>query len=146
MDTVRRSGAAAPGAAALGRVADSGAAERWVGWGTVVCGVHCVASPALALVVPAIALGELVERGVLLALLPWSVWLVWRGFRSHRRWAPCIMVAAGVLCWLAAVLEPAGPGVTQAAFIGAGGAFTFAGLRWGRREQQACGCNGCDAG
>jgi hypothetical protein len=123
----------------------NGTGARWLGWGTVVCGVHCVASPALALVVPALALGELVERGVLLTLVPWSVWLVWRGYRDHRRWAPCVVVGAGVLCWLAALLEPAGPGLAQAALIGTGGAFTVTGLRWGGRERQTCGCSGCDA-
>jgi hypothetical protein len=133
---------AAEPAAEVG-VRRAGRVERATGWAAVVCGVHCLASPVLVLAVPVLALGEVVERTVLLVLLPLSVWLMWRGVRRHRRPGPCVPVAAGLLCWVAALLGVVGEGSGEAVVAAAGGALLFVGLQWSARETRSCGCSRC---
>lgn len=120
------------------------AAERWVGWTTAVCAVHCLLSPVLVLALPVLALGEAIERVVLVALLPLSVALLWRGVRRHRRIGPCAPMAAGLASWLAA-LAGAAHGVAQAGLVAAGGALVFLSLQWSTRLAARCGCTSCDA-
>jgi hypothetical protein len=120
------------------------AAERWVGWATVVCAVHCVLSPVLVLALPVVALGEVVERAVLLALLPVSLWLLWRGVRRHHRVGPCVPMAAGLACWLIA-LAGAAHGLAQAVLVASGGAVVYVSLQWSTRMAARCGCSSCDA-
>jgi hypothetical protein len=118
-------------------------AERWVAWGSAACAVHCAASPALVVLLPLLAWGEVVERGLILALMPLAAWVTWRGVRRHGQWGPVLPVTAGILCWLVALPE-AHAGVQQAIIVGAGGAFTFGGVQWSQRLARPCECVSCD--
>jgi hypothetical protein len=118
-------------------------AERWVTWGSAACAVHCAASPALVMLLPLLAWGEVVERGLILALMPLAAWVMWRGVRRHGQWGPVLPVTAGIMCWLVALPE-AHAGIQQALIIGAGGAFTFGGLQWSQRLTRPCECVSCE--
>jgi hypothetical protein len=126
-----------------GAVGRGDRAERWVAWGSAACAVHCAASPVLVVLLPFLAWGEVVERGVILALIPLAAWLVWRGLRRHGQWGPVVPVAAGIMCWLIALPE-SHAGIHQAVTFGAGGAFTFGGLQWSHRLRRSCGCVSCE--
>lgn len=119
-------------------------AERWVVWASVTCAVHCLALPVMVVVAPWFVLGEIVERGVLVLLLPVTALLSWRSVRRHGRWTPCAPVGAGLVLWSVALA--AGPeGVTQALLLGGGGMFVWLGLRWSARMADSCGCSACEA-
>jgi hypothetical protein len=121
-----------------------GAREKWVGWASAVCAVHCLASPLLVLTLPMWAAVEAVEHVVLAALPVGTVWLLWHGVRRHGRWWPALPVTAAVVFWGAALWSPA-EGVVHAGLVGGGGVLAFTGLQWSERLSRACGCGACAA-
>jgi hypothetical protein len=118
-------------------------AERWVALGSAACAVHCAASPALVMLLPLLAWGEVVERGLILLLIPLAAWVMWRGLRRHGQWGPALAVAAGIMFWLVSLPE-VHSGVQQALIVGGGGAFTFGGLQWSQRLTRPCACVSCE--
>lgn len=120
----------------------SGSRERWVGWASAACAVHCLAGPALALYLPVLAIGERIEAVVLWVLLLGAGWLLWRGYRGHGRLLPCAPGLAGLAVW-ALALGVSLEGLAHAAMVGAGGMLTFAGLQWSARARHTCGCGAC---
>lgn len=117
--------------------------ERWIGWASAACAVHCAGSPALVLVLPAAAFGEVIEQGLLVALLVLAVVMLVHGVRRHGNWRPALPVAAALALWVSA-LGGVAEGMLHAGVIGAGGMFSFWGLRWNRQLVEACSCeSGC---
>jgi hypothetical protein len=119
--------------------------EKWVGWVSGACAVHCLAHPVMVLVLPAAALGERLEGAVLLGLLGVSAALLLSGIRRHGRYVPALPVVAATMLWVVAlaglVPEPA-----KAMLIAAGGLLSFWGLTWSRRLEHACPCGECVPG
>ncbi len=74
--------------------------NRWDRLGvaaSLACAVHCMAAPFLLLLLPAVGMtwSHPAAHWVLAGLvLPLAGWVVWRGFRLHRRW--WALVAAGL--------------------------------------------------
>jgi hypothetical protein len=119
--------------------------ERLVGWASGLCAVHCLAHPALILLLPVAALSEAAEALVLAGLVVLAPVLLWTGYRQHGRQTPAVPVAVAVLLWGAALLEVV-PEPGKAFLIAAGGGFSFWGLTWSRRLVEACSCGECAAG
>jgi uncharacterized membrane protein YgdD (TMEM256/DUF423 family) len=119
------------------------AGEKWVGWASGACALHCIAHPALVLVLPLAAAGERLEAGLLAGLVCATGLLLWSGFRRHRFLRPAAPVGFGLVLWLVA-LTAGVPEPVKAALIAGGGALSFWGLSWSRALVRACG--ECPAG
>lgn len=66
------------------------------------CLVHCLALPALLVLLPAlaafIALPESFHLWALIAAVPMSALAISIGFVRHRRWAPVVLAIGGLMC------------------------------------------------
>lgn len=116
--------------------------ERWALVAPVVCAVHCLATPILLVVAPAIAGSWQLEGILMLVAILFSVPAIWRGYSLHRRaevWLPAVL---GALLWGAelAGLFSVVPGV----LLTLTGSTLMAGaLLWNfrlRRHFSVCGC------
>jgi hypothetical protein len=120
------------------RSAGLGVLGRVVGSAAALCGVHCLLTPAIVLVLPALALSEVVERWVLLGTAASGFLIVGLGPARHRGRILAIL-SAGVAFWFASLggwLEPAPEAVTSAA-----GSLVVAGaLLWSARLCRTGGC------
>jgi hypothetical protein len=120
----------------------TGPQERWVGWASAICAVHCLASPVLVLLLPLWSALEPVEHLVLAGLPLGTAWLLWLGIRRHGEWWPAAPVASGVAFWVVALWSPV-EGVAHAGLVATGGLFAYLGLQWSGRLSRACGCGAC---
>lgn len=76
---------------------------------SVACGVHCLATPILLLVLP--SLGEafhspIVHGVIAVGVTAIAAFALWRGYRRHRNPLPLVLGLAGVLTVWSALLIP----------------------------------------
>lgn len=119
--------------------------EKWVGWVSGACAVHCLAHPVLVLVLPMAAVGEAVEGAVLAGLLVVAALLLRSGIRRHGRYEPALPVVGAMLLWGVALADLV-PEPAKAVLIAGGGLLSFWGLTWSRRLVHACNCGDCTPG
>jgi hypothetical protein len=111
--------------------------EKLVGWMSGACAVHCLAHPALVLVLPMAAAGERVEGVLLAGLVFIAAAMLWLGLRRHGEWLPALPVVAAMALWTVALLGVV-PEPVKALLVGGGGLLSFWGLTWSRRCLPEC--------
>jgi hypothetical protein len=105
----------------------SPAIER-MGWATVLpllCAAHCLATPALVLVTPALALPEAGETAVKAITTAFVAAAGWAGYRVHRVGDVPLLLAAGIAVWVATLAMGLHGGAERAATVA--GALLLAG-------------------
>lgn len=105
--------------------------SHYAGGAAVLCAVHCVVTPALALVLPALAAPQL-EIWALGSMVLLAGPLGTTGFVRHGRPGPILLIAAGIALWsasLGGILEPLPEPLASAL----GGLLTGGGLFWNAR-------------
>ncbi|MBW3655159.1 MAG: MerC family mercury resistance protein [Gemmatimonadetes bacterium] len=120
-----------------------------LGWAAalpLLCSVHCLAAPLLAVLAPAFAIAPAAEHAVQLASAVLAVALAWSGLRAHGRTIVLSPPALGMGVWAAPEIAGLGGGAEQAAHV-AGGLILAAGMLWNGhlRHQPACHHCGCPA-
>jgi formylmethanofuran dehydrogenase subunit A len=66
----------------------------------LLCAVHCLATPLLVLVAPALLLGAAVEHAIMVASLVMAAAFLGWGIRIHRRFTVAAPALAGALLWV----------------------------------------------
>lgn len=99
--------------------------SRWDRFGVVLsalCMVHCLGLPALAILLPALALpsSHAFHVGLLAFVAPIALIALAAGFRRHRAWAPVTAGAFG-LCLLILAVAPGLPETAEKGLTVAGG-------------------------
>jgi hypothetical protein len=130
-DVTMAGGAAATERSAAARV-EGGMVPSGAGWAALLCGVHCLVAPALALASPALVLPARYEQAAMLAIALVVAYVLVVGVRAHGRRGPVWPVAAGLALWAVALGQASGP-VPEWAVAGAGGVVLFVALRWNAR-------------
>ena len=122
--------------------ARTGRVDSWSLWAPLVCGVHCLLAPALALAAPAFAAVERVETVVMIVAATMGAVALRSGARVHRRAGPWWLAGAGMLLWV--VSRQAGLPLPEWLVAGAGGLLVFSGLFWNSRlRAHRCECPAC---
>lgn len=120
-----------------------GRASGLAGFAAAACGVHCLLTPALLVLAPALALPEAAEGWLLLVTVVVGGGIVLSGCRVHRRAAVSLVLLVGAGVWAASLqgwLSPLPEAVTSPA-----GSLTAASaLFWNARLLHRCGCGSCD--
>ena len=134
------------------RGANSGgvALRPWSGLAStapLLCAVHCISAPALALVAPAFIYSGVVEGVVMTVAVALALAALRGGTRLHGRRAPWLPVVTGIAIWSMVPLEVV-VGAPEPALVAAGGLAMFGGLRWNSRlkaaaEADRCACPSC---
>jgi hypothetical protein len=109
----------------------AGVGSRWVGGAAVLCALHCLFTPALALALPALA-GDDLERWALMGMAVVAVPLGAGGFVRHRHRGTVLALAAGLALWAASLSGLLGP-VPEPLASGAAGLLTAGALFWNAR-------------
>jgi hypothetical protein len=130
-------------------VATVESAKNVAEWAPLVCAVHCVATPLVALAAPVAAGAERYEPLIMLVAGIVVVATLQASVRAHRRLPPIIPVLAGGLLWVLSLVGNAGP-VPEWLLGGTGGVLIFAGVRWSARLRAealagCCRCPACEA-
>jgi hypothetical protein len=117
-------------------------------WAPLLCGIHCIVTPGLALVAPAFVLSQPVEIGVMVLSGALAAWAFSWAHRAHGRYVPALPMLAGGVLWVVALTEATR--LPEWLVAGAGGLLIFAGLRWSMRLREralagGCSCSSCDA-
>lgn len=76
---------------------------------SLACGVHCLLTPILLLVLP--SLGEafhnpIVHKGIAIGVTAVAAFALWRGYRRHRHALPLVLGTIGVLTVWGALAIP----------------------------------------
>lgn len=117
----------------------------WAPAAPLICAVHCVATPLLVSLLPALHAGEAAERWLFVAVVPVAAATLWRELPVHRRRAVLAPVAGGLALWAASLagwLEPAPEGVTTTL----GSLLVAAGMVWSARLRHRAACPACGCG
>lgn len=119
-----------------------GRVESWSLWAPLVCGVHCLLAPVLALAAPVFATVERVEPIVMIVAAAIGAVALRSGARVHRRLGPWCVAGAGMLLW--ALSRQATLPVPEWLVAGMGGVLVFGGLFWNSRlRAHCCECPAC---
>lgn len=113
----------------------------------LLCAIHCVATPLLVAVLPAIALGHAAEVAMFSASVVLAGWSVRSGTVVHHRAGPALVAGLGLGMWgalLFGALPPLGGelGIALAALCTASGLLWNARLRHSSSEV-GCSCTSC---
>jgi hypothetical protein len=124
--------------------ARTGRVENWSFWAPLVCGVHCLLTPVLALAAPAFATVERVEPVLMVIAASLGAIALRSGSRQHGSPGPWWVAGTGMLLWVVS-RQPAAL-LPEWAVAGAGGLMVFAGLLWNSRlRAHCCECPACAA-
>lgn len=118
----------------------------WAAAVPLLCAVHCLAAPMLAVVAPALALPRSADHAVQVVSALVAAVIAWSGLRVHGRRAVLAPMAAGVALWIGG--EAMGvEGTAEIAAHVAGGLLLAAGMAWNGhlRHQASCHHCGCPA-
>lgn len=122
------------------------AGASWAAALPLLCAVHCMAAPVLALIAPALSLPEFAEHAVQAGSVILAAVMAYSGIRAHGDRRVLLPMALGAAMWIAA--DPlAWSGASLVAGHVAGGLLLAAGMAWNGhlRHQTACGACACPA-
>ena len=125
--------------------ASSAAAPRnsvWAAAAPLVCAVHCLAAPLVAVALPAASPHGPVEVAFKGATALAAAAFLWHGLSVHGRRRVIVPVALGLAAWAATALAGLA-GTPEAAASAAGGLLMAAGLFWNARLRHEAACHRC---
>jgi hypothetical protein len=127
-------------------VARVGSTKNVAEWAPLMCAVHCLVTPLVALAAPVAAGAERYEPLIMLMAGIVVVATLQASVRAHRRLLPIVPVLAGGLLWIVSL---AGGAVAVPEWLlgGTGGVLIYAGVRWSARlrAEALAGCCSCPA-
>lgn len=122
--------------------ARSPAGGSWAAALPVLCAVHCLAAPILAVIAPALALPSLAEHAVQAASVLLASAMAYSGIRAHGDRRVLIPMALGAAMWMAA--DPlAWTGAALVIGHVAGGLLLAAGMAWNGHLRHRASCGAC---
>lgn len=109
---------------------------------SVLCAVHCAATPVVVLVAPQLgrvfSSVEWAETGLLALAVTLSLWLLYRGAWRRRQWTPVALFGAAVVLLVSGLVAGGGAIPTAAGSLLLGGA-QLSNLRH-RHASASCDC------
>lgn len=121
-------------------------AFRWAAALPLLCSVHCIAAPMLAVAAPALAIAPAAEHAIQFVSALLAMAMAWSGLRAHGRPLVLVPMALGMGVWAVAETVGVEGAAEQAAHV-AGGVLLAAGMLWNGhlRHQALCHHCGCPA-
>ena len=122
--------------------ARTGRIDSWSLWAPLLCGVHCLLAPALALAAPVFTAVERVEPVVMVVAALLAAVALRSGVRVHGRPGPWWVAGAGMLFWV--LSRQAALPLADWLVAGMGALLVFGGLLWNSRlRAHCCECPAC---
>lgn len=113
----------------------------------VACAIHCLATPLVVVLAPALAHGPGVERALFAASLALSGFALASGFRRHRHAVALVPALLGFILWGSALLGRPLIGRGEPA-IALASVLVAAGVLWNarlvHRGEHVCECPACE--
>lgn len=121
----------------------SSTSRRTVAWATavpLVCSLHCLATPLLVVLAPALALDPRIEAGMFAGVLVVAAVAAYLGVRAHRQLAVLGPIATGLAVWGGSLLLLSSGGEILTALASV---LVAAGLLWNARLRHRASCPAC---
>jgi hypothetical protein len=129
------------------RVGPDGAFEA-AAWAPLLCGIHCVVTPGLALLAPALVISQSAEIGIMMVAGTLAALAFAWGVRAHGRFEPALPLLGGGILWVAGLADwlP----LPEWLLAGSGGVLMFIGIRWSTQLREralagSCACGSCES-
>ncbi|CAN5790821.1 hypothetical protein BH23GEM6_BH23GEM6_01490 [soil metagenome] len=118
-----------------------GSAAPWAAAAPLLCAVHCVATPVLLVIAPAIAVNQTLEYLMMGAAALISVAVGLSGFRHHGEALIWVPIIAGLALWALGSMSTTG--FEERLLTASGGILLAAGLIWSARLLHRTRCRSC---
>lgn len=117
----------------------------WAPAAPLLCALHCLATPLLVSLLPALHAGEAAEPWLFSAALPLVGAALWSELRAHGQRRVLVPVVTGASLWTASLAGWLAPAPEAVTIVG-GSLLVAAGMSWSARLRHRATCPSCGCG